>query len=186
LSLETLQAAFASAQWPVELNAAYLNDNGVKAPEGFDALLTKAFVLGTAKALSVGQGQVGQVAGNSFTITSASLTNGVFGATQDQTTVTLTFTQPAGDGAAVQVFIRTDLSDWTFATGFPAMVGGVFDSLSFTQPSLLFSTVAGSVAWPTSTGALVDLQPGMTFAGVLKPSLYAATVLVIANLGGAA
>jgi LysM repeat protein len=184
LSLQTLQAAFASATWPVVLNATYLTDNGVTPPAGFDALLTQAFVLGDALGLSVGQGQVGAVAGDSFTITAASLPNGVFGAVQADTTVTLTFTLPTGGDLLVQ--IRTDLSNWTFATGFPWMVGGVFDDLNFSQASLLFSTAIGTASWPAAGGATIALTPGMTFAGALNLSLYAQTVLQIANLAGAA
>ncbi|WP_156398292.1 hypothetical protein [Caulobacter sp. Root1455] len=186
MSLQTLQAAFASATWPVVLDATYLTSNGVTPPPGFDALLKQAFVLAGTDGLSVGEGQVGAVVGDSFTITAASLTNGVFGATAAQTAVTLTFTLPDTAGAVLLVQIRTDLSGWTFPTGFPWMVGGVFDNLTFSQSSLLFSTAAGTAAWPASDGALVALTPGMTFAGALTLSLYANTVLQIANLTGAA
>ena len=185
MSLQTLQSAFASATWPVVLNAAYLTDNGVTPPPGFDALLKQAFVLGDAAGLSVGQGQVGAVAGDSFAITTASLTNGLFGATAGQTSVTLTFTLPA-TGGDLLVQIRTDLSNWTFATGFPFMVGGVFSGLNFSQSSFLFSTATGAASWPAAGGATVPLTPGMTFAGALVLDIYAQTVLQIANLTGAA
>jgi len=186
LSLQTLQAAFASATWPVVLNATYLTNNGVTPPTGFDALLKQAFVLTGTDGLSVGQGQVGAVVGDSFTITAASLTDGVFGATAAQTAVTLTFTLPDATGAILLVQIRTDLSGWTFATGFPWMVGAVFDNLKFSQSSLLFSTAADAADWPAPGGASIALTPGMTFAGALTLSPYANSVLQIANLTGAA
>src|SRR6516225_6830695 len=109
MSLQTLQAAFASAAWPVNLNAAFLTNGGATPPAGFDALLVKAFALGTASGLSVGQGTVGAISGDAFSITTASLTNGLFGAAAASTTVTLTFTLPSTQGAELSVTIDTDM-----------------------------------------------------------------------------
>ncbi|MFV4733679.1 hypothetical protein ACNJUX_21105, partial [Mycobacterium tuberculosis] len=132
---------------------------------GFDALVAQAFALTGSASLKIGQGAVGTVAGDSFIITGASLANGVFGAAAADTKVTLTFTLPTTAGAVVSVQIQTDLTNWTFATGFPWMVGKPFTLFNFSQNSLIFSTDAGRVVWPAGGASSVTLAPGMTFAG---------------------
>jgi hypothetical protein len=187
MSLQTLQAAFAAATWPVTLNAAYLTAEGVTPPAGFDTLLAQGFALNGASGLSIGPGQVGAIDGDRFTITNATLTNGLFGATAANTGVRLTFTLPDDAGAVLLVQIEADLlGGWSFATGFAWMKGGAFSVLSFTRTSMLFSTATGTMIWPPNAASNVAVAPGMNFAGALTLDIYATTILQIANLAGAA
>lgn len=182
MSLQTLQTAFANASWPVDLNAAFLNANGVSAPSGFDELLIQSFALGSATGLSVGKGDVGGVSDDTFSITGATLTGGLFGAKAADTAVTLVFTLV---NTALEVSITTAMPGaWTFATGFPFMVGAAFEQLSFGQTAFIFSTVAGPVTWPAAPSS-ITLDTGMNFAGTLTLSSAAQTVLKIANIVGA-
>jgi hypothetical protein len=191
MSLESLRAAFTSATWPVDLNAAFLSTAGVTPPPELDALLKAAFVLlpgaDGSVALTIGQGIVGSVQGDTFSITNATLVSGLFGATAADTSVTLTFTLPDGDSAVLLVQIATALDGgWSFATGFPAMVGDPFSQLTLTNPEMLFATAPGANNSADPDYAAVQLVAGMNFAGKLTLCPFAQSVLVIANLTGAA
>jgi LysM repeat protein len=187
MSIHSLKTAFAAATWPVTLNAEFITSGGEVPPGDFDALLKTAFVLSDPVGLAIGQGSVGEVIVDSFTITGASLVNGLFGAAATDTVVTLTFTLPDTAGAVLLVQIDTAMGgDWTFATGFPAMVGNPFNQLIFTQSNMVFASAKSVISWPTASGSTVALTPGMNFAGVFVPGVYASSVLVIANLSGAA
>lgn len=187
MSIQSLQTAFADTTWPVTLNAEFITAGGEVPPEGFDTLLKAAFVLSDPVGLALGQGSVGQVIGDSFTITGASLANGLFGVAATNTLVTLTFTLPDTADAVLLVQINTAMGGgWTFATGFPAMVGNPFNQLVFTQSGMVFASADSTISWPTATGSTVALTPGMNFVGVFVPGVYATSVLTIANLSGAA
>jgi len=187
MSIQSLQTAFAAATWPVTLNAEFISTGGVVPPDDFDALLNTAFVLSNSGGLAVSQGSVGSVIGDSFTITGASLVNGLFGAAATDTTVTLTFTLPDTADAVLLVQIDTEMGGgWTFATGFPAMVGNPFNQLVFSQSNMVFASADSTISWPTTTGSTVALTPGMNVAGIFVPGAYASSVLTIANLSGAA
>ncbi|MBY4709575.1 LysM peptidoglycan-binding domain-containing protein [Burkholderia cepacia] len=177
MSLQSLQTAFANASWPVTLNAAFLSSAGVTPPAGFDALLKSAFCLGDATGLPVGQGTVGAVTGDTFSVTGATLTNGLFGATAANTSVALVFTLPA-DTSILLVQIVTSLrGGWTFASSAFQMVGKPFSTLAITQPCMLFSSAAGSVNWPTPSSNAIALAAGMNFAGTAQLNDYAQSIL---------
>ena len=180
MSLQSLQTAFANAAWPVNLNAAFLTSAGVSAPVDFDTLLGSAFCLGKASGLSIGQGAVGTITGNSFSIVGASLTNGLFGASSANTIVTLSFTLPPASSTLL-IQITTSLgTGWRFATGFPEMVGKPFSMLTIAQPCMLFSSAASTLDWPVS-GSPVALAPAMNFAGTVQLNDYAQSILAFTS-----
>lgn len=188
MSIQSLQKAFAGATSPVTIDAAFLTTGGANPPTGFDDLIAQAFALGAGTSLQVayGSGAVGPVSGDTFTISNASLPDGLFGAKQAQTAVTLVFTQSADADAKLSVQIATNMSDWQFKAGFPAMVGYPCNQLLLGQSAFLFTTDPGTMVWPDGGVRKVTMAPGMTFAGTLALSTYAQAILQIAGLTGSA
>ena len=140
------QAIKAAAAGPFVLNAAFLTaglkDPSVTVPAGYDKDLALAFHLTGGAKFTVGASaaNVGEVSGNSFTVTQATVP---LVASTKTTPATLVFGISA-DGTTLVVQIASAPSAWSWTDSFPAMTGFPFASLAISGVQLIFSSASGT------------------------------------------
>ncbi|MEL6133375.1 MAG: hypothetical protein AAFR59_08445, partial [Bacteroidota bacterium] len=147
----------------ITINQATLTQAGLTPPDGLDASLTGAYQLKDGGNLQVDTSgtTIPDPVGDALTITQAQAA--VLNVEQKYTSVTLVFTSSGSD---VQFTILIQLSNWTFATSFQYMTGGVFSTLPYASPAFIFSTEAvASFDWMSFQIALVA---GQNFAAEIK------------------
>src|ERR1700750_2941655 len=131
MSLSKLAATFRSQAAAnnnnITINAASFTDSDLIPQAGLDDLLSKSYKLPADSFLliDISGTSIPEPVGNTLTITNA--TAAKLNVEKTNTSVTLIVT--ANDADEVQFTIQINLSNWTFATSWQYMTGGVFDNL---------------------------------------------------------
>lgn len=138
---------------------------------GLDALLTGSYALPAKTFLEVDTTGfiIPNPQGDTLTVQGRV---SVLSLTPANTLATLVF--QAGANNTVSLIIRIDLSSWTFATSFPYMNGYPFTDVTYTLPTLVFSSAAVSDwAWQPfanngQQAANIDLAAGQNYASWMQ------------------
>ncbi|MFN1215731.1 LysM peptidoglycan-binding domain-containing protein [Chryseobacterium kwangjuense] len=167
MSLSKLAATFRSQAAAnnnnITVNAASFTDSDLIPQVGLDDLLSKSYKLpaDTFLLIDTSGTSIPEPVGNTLTITNA--TAAILNVEKSNTSVTLTVT--ANDADEVQFTIQINLSNWTFATSWQYMTGGVFDNLPYTSPSFIFSTQeVTAFKWQQKN---ISLTEGQNFAALI-------------------
>ncbi|MBL1220372.1 hypothetical protein JET18_05950 [Chryseobacterium sp. L7] len=166
MSLSKLAATFRSQAAAnnnnITINAASFTDSDLIPQAGLDDLLSKSYKLPADSFLLIDiSGTSIPEPGETLTITNA--TAAILNVEKTNTSVTLIVT--ANDADEVQFTIQINLSNWTFATSWQYMTGGVFDNLPYTSPSFIFSTdEVAAFKWQQKN---ISLTEGQNFAALI-------------------
>jgi LysM repeat protein len=162
MSLSTLVTTFksqaAANNGNITIDAATFTSSGLTPPSGLDDLLQKAYHLdsGTSLLIDTSNTSIPDPSGNILTISGAQAA--VLNVKDTDTSVGLIITD---DGTGnIQFTIQVELlSNWTFATSWQYMTGGVFDNIPYTSPYFVFSTNDNNAFnWNAQTIGLISGQ----------------------------
>lgn len=167
MSLSKLAATFRSQAAinnnNIIINAGSFTDSDLIPPVGLDDMLSQNYKLPPNSYLWIDTSgtSIPEPVGNTLTIANAKAA--ILNVEKSNTAVTLIVT--ANDADEVQFTIQINLFDWTFATSWQYMTGGVFDNLPYTSPSFIFSTKEVAVFnwWQKS----ISLKEGQNFAAFI-------------------
>nr|WP_315419906.1 LysM peptidoglycan-binding domain-containing protein [uncultured Pedobacter sp.] len=147
----------------ITVNAASFTKAGLSVPADLDVLLTAGYQLAADSSLLIDTSgaTINDPVGNTLTIT------GVAGVLQVEASNTAVSFVVTDDGQGnVQFVIVITLSNWTFATSWPFMVGGIYSDLPYTHPTLIFSSAPQSqYVWQQNEISLVG---GQNFASLIQ------------------
>jgi hypothetical protein len=161
---DTFRNQAAANNGNITINTATFTSSNLIPPAGLDELLSNSYQLSSGSFLLIDTSNttIPEPIGKTLTISNANAA--VLNVTKTDTLVTLIVT--ANDADEVAFTIQIDLSNWTFATSWKYMTGGVFDHLPYTSPSFIFSTDnVASYAWQQKT--TINLIKGQNFSAFI-------------------
>ena len=167
MSLSSLTKIFqdqaAADSGNITINAKTFTDANLIPPSDLDTLLTDGYNLGAGISLLIDTTgtEIPEPTDNVLIISGVHAD--VLNVDKANTDVTLTITATSDD---VQFSIVIGLSDWTFSTSWKYMTGGVFDTLPYSSPSFIFSTLA--VEEFPYEDQTIELVVGQNFASLIK------------------
>jgi hypothetical protein len=147
----------------ITVNAASFTKAGLSVPADLDLMLTAGYQLAANSSLLIDTSgtTINDPVGNTLTIT------GVASVLQVEASNTAVSFVVTDDGLGnVQFVIVITLSNWTFATSWPFMVGGIYTDLPYTHSTLIFSSAPQSeYLWQQNE---ISLVAGQNFAGLIQ------------------
>lgn len=167
MSLQTLADEFkqqaSQNTGNITVNAASFTKAGLSVPADLDLMLTAGYQLAEGSSLLIDTSgtTINDPVGNTLAIT------GVVSVLQVEASNTAVSFVVTDDGQGnVQFVIVITLSNWTFATSWPFMVGGIYTDLPYTHPTLIFSSASQSqYEWQQNE---ISLVAGQNFAGLIQ------------------
>lgn len=147
----------------ITVNAASFTKAGLSVPADLDLMLTAGYQLAADSSLLIDTSgtTINDPVGNTLTIT------GLVSVLQVEASNTAVSFVITDDGQGnVQFVIVVTLSNWTFATSWPFMVGGIYSDLPYTHPTLIFSSAPQSqYVWQQNE---ISLVAGQNFASLIQ------------------
>lgn len=154
-----------SASGTIFVDAKAFTDSGLAAPPGLDALQGAAF--GAARLpIATSPDGIGPLQGDAFTVTG---TIDVLIAPGKP--IAIVFSAAGTQGALLSEIALGE--GWTFGASFARLNGATFNALPLTGGTFFFTPVAARQPF---TGSVIDLGPGLNFAGRISISAVLAPV----------